>query len=726
MDNFFVPQVDYTSRDYLAIRDDMTNLINSFIPQWTTRDNSDFGIVLLQMFSWMGDLMSYYIDRAANETFISTASQRNSVLRISSLLDYSPTLSSPSTVTLSFTNTDTVNSKLVPALTQVATTAIVNGTSTQIIFETDSAITIPANTISPGISVTATQGTTVSNEIVKSAATGYANQIYQLNNTSVIESSVQITIDGVSYQRVQYLLDYSGISPVFSTYTDGDGFTYVVFGDNIGGRIPPLNKTIYATYRVGGGILGNVSAKSLTYILTNYQAGLKVLNPLAATGGADPESTDSIRVNAPLSIKSLNRAVSLDDYASLTLQVSGVAKTNATAGTYSSVTTYIAPFGDTGVQPDNLTPTPGFNTLAGNVLNYMTGKAPVNTTLTVSPPSYVNVDAIINVNVLPQYRQTTVQQAVYAAILDLLTFDNVFFADKLVQQYFHNAISSINGVDYATINLIRRNLNQQYFNISTKAASGTTATLTTTGPIATITGASSGGTITSVVPGYVGSTPTSGKVTYYTTKPVAVGTSVTITSLVPTGYNGTFTVTDSTPYTSFSVSNATVTTVTDGIGSFTDGIVTYVGANTFSAGQTVSITGLLTTAFNLTGVTIATANNTGFTVVNAATGTDVIGANAIASTTANHNLTPGQLVKVSIGDTNLDGTYVVTGTPSATTFTYTLPSSLSLSSTSTSSSGTLLGASNVRVLAVEDITCTVNEIPQAGSITVTASNGITT
>ena len=60
------------------------------------------------------------------------------------------------------------------------------------------------------------------------------------------------------------------------------------------------------------------------------------------------------------------------------------------------------------------------------------------------------------------------------------------------------------------------------------------------------------------------------------------------------------------------------------------GVVTYTASNAFVAGQIVTITGLSTTAFNLAGVTIGTASSTQFTVTNAATGTAVTGASALA------------------------------------------------------------------------------------------------
>ena len=102
--NNFVPSIDYTSRDYTSILSDMTALIPNFSPAWTNRDPADFGMTLLELFSYMGDIINYYIDRAANESLITTATQRQSVLNIANLIGYTPSLATASTVTLTFQN----------------------------------------------------------------------------------------------------------------------------------------------------------------------------------------------------------------------------------------------------------------------------------------------------------------------------------------------------------------------------------------------------------------------------------------------------------------------------------------------------------------------------------------------------------------------------------------------------------------------------------------------
>lgn len=488
--NNYVPSVDYTSRDYAAILSDMTTLIPNFAPNWTNRDPADYGMTLVELFSYMGDLLNYYIDRAANESFIATATQRQSVLQLANMLGYLPTASTASTVTLTFQNSNS-SAITLPALTQVATSLIANATTSQVLFETSTSVTVPAKVGSTNGSatVTATQGQTISNEII-GTSNGTTNQIYQLVNTSVINNTIQITINGVSYQSVLYLIDSNSYDPVFSVTTTADGITFITFGDSISGRIPPNGSQIYATYRIGGGVIGNVASNTIKYVISvpggSVPAGLSVKNQDisvsgdgAAIGGADAESTDSIRINAPLSIRTINRAVSLTDYANLAVQVTGVSKAIAAANTYSSVTLYIAPQGDAGVLSDNSTPSTIFNNLTPTILAALTDKAPANTTVTFQPPKYVGVYVIVNITVGNQYRQSSVLSNVTTAINNLFYIDNVVFGDTIAVADLYGAIASVDGVAYQQITKLVRADQDQTYTISNKALTSNVATLTT-------------------------------------------------------------------------------------------------------------------------------------------------------------------------------------------------------------------------------------------------------
>ena len=488
--NNYVPSVDYTSRDYSAILTDMTNLIPILSPTWTNRDPADFGMTLLELFAYMGDILNYYIDRTANEALITSATQRQTVLQIANLIGYTPTNSTASTVTLTFQNS-TASPINLPALTQVATSLVSNGTTTQVVFETNSALIVPAKSgaTNGAATVVATQGQTVSNEII-GISNGTPSQIYALASTSVINGTVNVTINGAAYQAVQYLIDSNGYDPVFSTNTDSDGITYIIFGDGVSGRVPPNGAQIYATYRVGGGVIGNVASNTIKYVISvpsgTIPAGLTVSNQDifvsgdgAATGGADAESTDSIRINAPKSIRAINRAVSLSDYSYIAVQVPGVAKAIATADVYTSVTLYLDPAGDPGVASDNVTPTSVFNNLTPKVLSSLIDKAPANTTITFQPPKYVGAYLVVNITVAPQYKQSSVVSNVTSAINNLFYIDNVIFNDTIAVSDVYQTISSVEGVAYQQIQKLVRADQDQTFTITNKVLTSNVATLTT-------------------------------------------------------------------------------------------------------------------------------------------------------------------------------------------------------------------------------------------------------
>jgi len=98
----------------------------------------------------------------------------------------------------------------------------------------------------------------------------------------------------------------------------------IQFGDDRRGMVPPetQNGIIARAYRVGGGSRGNVNAGQLT-VLTRAVAYIeKVVNPLPAVGGADPETIEQAKTRAPQQFKTRDRAVTAEDFETLALRAS--------------------------------------------------------------------------------------------------------------------------------------------------------------------------------------------------------------------------------------------------------------------------------------------------------------------------------------------------------------------------------------------------------------------
>ena len=477
----YIPQVDYTSRDYVSIRQDLLNLITQYTPQWTSRDPADMGTALVELFSYMGDMLSYYIDRAANEGFLGTASQRSSVLQIANMLGYTPNAAAPATINITASVISSAGSSAsVTKGMQFVSSAVVDANNQPIIFEAD-ADTYVGGTVGTSTTFTATQGKTVSSENV-GTSNGYPLQTFKLTNTGVISGSVSVLVGTTAYSYVPSVYDYAPYDNVFSTTIDAFGYTYVVFGDGLFGSIPSNGSPVYATYRVGVGAAGNgVSTVTPMTSLPGINFGSSV-----SSGGYDDETTDSIRYSAPRALKALTRAVSLKDYGYMALQVPGVAKAVADGTSYSSVLIYVSPVGDLGTS-DGTTPTAAFTSLTSTIKNYFTDKTPPNTSISVLPPTYVPITANLTVHALPQYPQAAVVSQVDAVLKNLFYTDNAVFAQVVSSHYLLSAINDIPGLDYAVVNALRKTANDQTYSVSAwfRTSNLVTLTYTATGALFT-------------------------------------------------------------------------------------------------------------------------------------------------------------------------------------------------------------------------------------------------
>ena len=127
MSNELPIQIDYTSRDYESILSDLRSLVNLRTNNaWAADDPSDLGTVLLESFAYMGDIMSYYIDRVANELSIDTATRRKTLVNLGLLYGYRVSGPTPATMEITFENISTTNIDI-PVGTQNGETICVSG-----------------------------------------------------------------------------------------------------------------------------------------------------------------------------------------------------------------------------------------------------------------------------------------------------------------------------------------------------------------------------------------------------------------------------------------------------------------------------------------------------------------------------------------------------------------------------------------------------------------------
>jgi hypothetical protein len=146
------------------------------------------------------------------------------------------------------------------------------------------------------------------------------------------QSTLTVRVNGVAWQEKESLYGLPSDSPSYIVRNGDDGKSTITFGDGKNGaRLATGQSNVIATYRTGIGLAGELAATALS-ILANRPLGLKgVTNPVPATGSAPAERIDNAQQNAPRTVRTLERVVSLDDFTDFARTFSGIAKAQAVA-----------------------------------------------------------------------------------------------------------------------------------------------------------------------------------------------------------------------------------------------------------------------------------------------------------------------------------------------------------------------------------------------------------
>lgn len=188
----------------------------------------------------------------------------------------------------------------------------------------------------------ATHGETVSGEVLGSGDGSATDQRFTLKKAplthvsaataSGAETTLEVEVDGVAWTEVPSFLDRGPDDRVYTVTRDVDGRSTVQLGDGVyGTRSPTGSENVRATYRAGLGTAGNVLENRLSLLRKRPLGVRQVTNPIAASGGDEPEAVQDTRDNAPLTVLTLDRLVSLQDYEDFASAFSGVKKALAVA-----------------------------------------------------------------------------------------------------------------------------------------------------------------------------------------------------------------------------------------------------------------------------------------------------------------------------------------------------------------------------------------------------------
>ncbi len=160
----------------------------------------------------------------------------------------------------------------------------------------------------------ATQGETVAEVLGDGSATPHLSFITKqapqtfvpAETESGVKPTLEVRVNNILWQQVPNFLEASPTDRVYTLKMDEAGFSKVTFGDGVLGAMPGKGQqNIRASYRKTLGLMGRVKAGQLNLLMSQPLGLQGVRNPMAAEGGADPESRDAIRQSAPLSCRTL-------------------------------------------------------------------------------------------------------------------------------------------------------------------------------------------------------------------------------------------------------------------------------------------------------------------------------------------------------------------------------------------------------------------------------------
>ena len=260
-------------------------------------------------------------------------------------------------------------------------------------------------------------------------------------------STLNVRVNELLWHEVTDLGAAGPAQRAYVTREDDAHKTTLTFGDGVhGGRPPTGTANIKATYRYGLGKAGNVDAGQISQLATHPLGAQAVVNPLRATGGADPDTIEQARANVPSAVMALDRLVSVRDYADFARAYAGIGKACAARvsdGRRQMVHVTVAGGGDIPIDPSS--------DLYGNLLAslhaYGDPHQPVD--LDVRRVKLIVMSAAVTL--LPDYAWESVEPKIRAAVLARFAFDARDLGQTAYQSEAVLAVQAVEGVAYVDV-----------------------------------------------------------------------------------------------------------------------------------------------------------------------------------------------------------------------------------------------------------------------------------
>lgn len=446
------PWLNPYQRSFNSIKEQLRVSLQERIPEITDYSEGNIFMIILSIYAAMAEVLHYYIDNMARETFFSSARRYSSLFKHAKLIDYHVKSAIPASVDLTLFTKD--GNDLASSFTIPTGTVFISSDGKPWVVTAPNGIYWDKALYPRSIKVPVVQKETVgdTNRI-------YFGQILNYDNLAIaiqgipegkyyVEGSMVLTIDDEAWELVDTFAYSTPTSKHYKVELDGNLTPVIIFGDGIFGKRPFLYGRVYGYFQVTYGKLGNIADSSFTTVPTIPGAdtsNIGVTNYHYAAGGSDYEDFSMLKEHIPLSVKTLGVAITKEDFEAVAMLVGGVGKAFAEYICGKEVRVYITP--DNGEVEAS-------QSLIDQVTAKLNNSKVITTNISVLPvyKALIYLDAEVYGN--KSFHSIDIKNQVVEAMQDFYGYENAKLGRAVRLSDLYSLIDNLTTVDYLTINRV--------------------------------------------------------------------------------------------------------------------------------------------------------------------------------------------------------------------------------------------------------------------------------
>lgn len=399
-------------------------------------------IIILSLFAAISEVLHYYVDNMARETFLSTARRYDSVVKHGALVDYHARAAIAATVDVILSRSITGNS-IGAKLTIPQGTLFTDSSGNSWLSARD--VTWYSNVTTCKVPIIQHERYTASalnNMVIPTGDRVILNLGTLPNGKYYEQGSMSLQIGGETWVLVDTFAKSKPTDKHFMVSVDEALNPYIMFGDGTFGKKPAAGaKITNVVFYLTNGTQGNVKSNTITSVPSVISSSITdatVSNAYDAGGGSNYENFTMLKEHIPLSVKTLGVAITKEDFESLAMLVDGVNKAKADYECGRKLTVYISPDGGAVASSE----------LINRVYNLLSQRAPMTTWLKVKSAGKVQIILEMDVTGKKSYKTAGIQTQILTALYNAYSPEQAQIGGSVRLSDIYALIDNLSTVDY--------------------------------------------------------------------------------------------------------------------------------------------------------------------------------------------------------------------------------------------------------------------------------------